>query len=99
MEMPTLRTEVKSLLLVAFWAIFGAGLFDRFPLPGLVCKLYLIALALLVTVAAFGFGSLLVKFCRAAELSPAEFFVFSTIAGFGLLSLAMAAAGVVSLWT
>lgn len=99
MEMPSLRTEVKLLLILCFWAVFGLGLFDRFPLPGFFPRLYLIALAAVVVLSAYGFGSVIVKRCRETELLPSEVFLFSTITGFGLLSLGMVILGTLTLWT
>ena len=99
MEMPSVRSEVKSFLLVMFWVIFALGVFDRFPLPGFAAKLYLVALAGVVTMSAYGFGAWPVARCLTEEDSAIEFVLFSTIVGFGLLSLVMAAAGAAALWT
>src|SRR5207302_1730415 len=99
MAMPSIRTEIKHFFIILFWVIFSAGYFERFPLPGFWAQMYLLALAVVVAVSAFGYGASLVKFCDAQELGAVEFLSFSTVAGFGLISLAMVAAGVLGLWT
>ncbi len=99
MVMPALRSEVKLSLILLFWAIFGMGYFSRFPLPSFWSRLYFIALALVVTGSACGFGSLGLRRCAPAGFWPSEFFVFSTVAGFGVFSLLMVLTGVLGLWT
>ncbi len=75
------------------------GHFERFPLPGFFSKLYLVALSTVVAVSACGYGSPAVKFCAPAGLLSSEFFLFSTVVGFGNLSLLMVLAGALGLWT
>src|SRR5437879_1915650 len=99
MAMPSIRTEIKFFLIILFWVVFSAGYIRRFPLPGFLAQIYLFALAVVVTLSAFGYGSSLVKFCAPQELSTLEFVLFSTVAGFGLISLAMVVAGVLGFWT
>ncbi len=99
MAMPTLRTEIKRVLIIAFWVVFSLGYFDRFPLPGFLSKVYLILLAGLVTASACGYGTVLVNRLIPDSLEPPEFMVFSAAVGFGILSLGMVFAGAVGLWT
>jgi 4-amino-4-deoxy-L-arabinose transferase-like glycosyltransferase len=99
MEMPSLRTKVKLLLILLCWGVFALGFFGRFPLPGFFARLYLIALAIVVAISAYGFGSRLVTQAAGADLSPSEIFLFSSVAGFGIMALLMTGMGVVSLWT
>jgi len=99
MAIPALRAEIKRFLIVALWIVFSVGYFDRFPLPGFLAKFYLILLAGLVGVSAYGFGSVLISRLVPDSLEPLEFAVFSTVAGFGIFSLAMILAGVLGLWT
>jgi len=99
MAIPTLRTEIKRLLIISLWVVFGLGYFGRFPLPGFLSKANLLILAGFVTGAAWGYGSWVLGRRSYASLPLEEFFVLATGTGFGLLSLLMFAAGVFGLWT
>jgi 4-amino-4-deoxy-L-arabinose transferase-like glycosyltransferase len=99
MEKPALRSEIKALVVLTFWTIFSLGYFQRFPLPDLLFKLYSVDSAVLVCGSAYGFGAVCLRFCPAFEASSSEFVVFSTMGGFGVISLLMVLAGVCRLWT
>ncbi len=99
MAIPTLRTEIKQLLLAALWIVFGVGYFARFPLPGLISTLYDLLFALVITGSAWGFGSLLVTNNLQAFLSTEEEFIMAILSGFGILSLLMIGAGIIDGWT
>src|ERR1700690_3612946 len=99
MEMPTLRTQIKIILILLLWSVFGYGYFGRFPLPDFWVDLLLLAVAGVVVSSATGYGSIGMKPFLSKDLTGAEYYCFSTILGFGILSLFMMLAGIFGFWT
>lgn len=99
MAIPSLRPEIKRILILAFWVVFSLGYFNRFPLPGFFSKLFLVSLAAIVSLSAWGYGSLWFPARLVAQLTFLEASILRTLCGFGSLSLLMAAAGLFGAWT
>src|SRR5882672_1348532 len=99
MEKPALRTQIKIVAIVLFWGIFAAGYFGRLPMTGFFSQLTLMSLALVVVAAAYGYGSIAVQQCLPDKRTSSETVLFSIVAGFGFLRLAMVLAGTLALWT
>ncbi len=98
MAMPTLRTEVKQFLIVGVGIVFAAGYFQRFPLPDFLYRLFLFCLAGLLSCAAWGYGSAVLKDSWRKQITFLESIVISALVGFGMISTLMVILGAIRLW-
>jgi 4-amino-4-deoxy-L-arabinose transferase-like glycosyltransferase len=99
MALSSIRSAVKTALVVALWALFACAYYKRLPIPALGRQSYVCSVALLISLSALGYGHLLFRFLKLNGLTRAETVLLTWGSGMGILSLFLFAAGCLHAWT